>query len=107
MTTPTFESLAKSDFPTLEKLLAEGKAPEAASLVGYEFRGWNVLAPISKPVMKVLGFQRFAKGFFRRGAGSDAKTEGYNVKITPGAVTEQWVARTQAGAPVRHSFYRV
>ncbi|MBM4362448.1 MAG: hypothetical protein FJ104_07185 [Deltaproteobacteria bacterium] len=96
--------LAPSD---LRPLLEAGVEPRATDLIGWEFRGWNVLAPIARPFMAALGFQRFAKGFFSRapeGAASDESPdfEGYNLMITAGSVDDPWVLRD----PAPHSFYR-
>jgi len=106
----TFESLARSDLASLERVLAEGVAPSFSSIIGYEFRGWNVLTPIAKPVMQVLGFQRFAKGFYADGVGDvdqRDRIDGYNVKIRPGKLTDPWTAKPTDENPTRHSFFHV
>ena len=109
MTAWTFASLAASSPATLEGLVTEGRAPSFSSLVGWEFSGWNVLAPVAKPVMAALGFQRFAKGFFSREPVRDDAPfiEGYNVKTRPGGLGDPWTPLEKEGAPMRHGFYRV
>lgn len=107
--THTFESLALSDFPALEELLTTRPAPSLEKIVGCEFRGWNVLVPLSKPVALMMGMQRFAKGFFVR-PGVDVASapfiEGYNIKIGRGGLKDTWTAQG-GGALKRFAFYRV
>jgi hypothetical protein len=109
-TAHTFKSLAQSDFKTLEALLAAGAAPKPSDIAGYEWRGWNVLAPTSKPVASLMGIQRFAKGFFVRpdvgSADAAPFIEGYNIKIGRGGLDDPWTAKG-GGALERFAFYRV
>jgi hypothetical protein len=107
--THTFESLARSGFPALEHLLTTRAAPSFESIAGFEFRGWNVLAPMSKPVASIMGIQRFAKGFFLRpgvAAAGAPFIEGYNIKISRGGLSDAWAAKG-GGALERFGFYRV
>ncbi|MDP9341298.1 MAG: hypothetical protein M3Q23_04120 [Actinomycetota bacterium] len=71
----TFEGLARSSIRELEPVLREGAAPDAASLTGSEWRGFNVGLK-----MRLLGAQKFRKGFF---AGPDG-IEGYNTPVRQG-----------------------
>lgn len=109
--THTFESLATSSLDDLEKLLQSSPAPSFADVVGYEWRGWNVLAPIAKPVAGIMGIQRFAKGFFTRGApedvGSAPYVEGYNIKIARGGLSDEWTHLGGTPEPHRFGFYKV
>lgn len=109
-TSHTFESLATSSLASLETLLQEGAAPSFADVAGWEWRGWNVLAPIAKPVAGIMGIQRFAKGFFTRGplgsVGEAPFIEGYNIKIGRGALTDEWT-HLGGGAPTRFAYYKV
>jgi hypothetical protein len=107
----TFAKLTTMTKAELETLLVAGVAPAFSSLVGHEFRGWNVFADAPGALVgKVMGIQRFAKGFFVRGAQTqvDGATfiEGYNVKISRGSKDEAWTDKGN-GTPVRHGFYRV
>src|SRR4051812_41037291 len=100
----TFEELGTSSAVVLEKTLANGTAADLGSLVGWEFRGWNVLSPIARIYMVPAGLTRFAKGFFSR---KDGVVEGYNVKIHGGGIRDPWTPRLREGNEVRHSYYRV
>ena len=108
--THSFASLTSLTVAALEDVLAAGQAPTPSSLVGHEFRGWNVFgnAPAAA-VGKTMGIQRFAKGFFIRD-GQDPDTapffEGYNVKIRRGTRDDAW-ADIKDGVITRHAFYRV
>ncbi|MBM4280464.1 MAG: hypothetical protein FJ137_06775 [Deltaproteobacteria bacterium] len=108
--THTFSSLIALRPRELDAVLAAGATPRFSDLIGFEFRGWNVFGdPLAATVGTVMGIQRFAKGFFHRGAGApdDAPyIEGYNVKIERGGSDEPW-ANKGGGAPIRHSFFRV
>lgn len=99
----TFRSLTEAPLRELEKILAEGTAPDPDSLVGWEFRGWNVVLPVVKPVVSLLGIQRFAKGFYRVGD----EYRGYNVDIQKGGVDEPWTGKPSDEAPVRRAFFQV
>lgn len=109
MSSHTFESLAQSSLDDLEELLQEKPAPTFADVVGYEWRGWNVLAPFAKPVAGIMGIQRFAKGFFTRGSVEDVANapyiEGYNIKIARGGLTQAWT-HLGGGGPTRFAFYK-
>ena len=107
----TFAQLISMTPKDLEGVLAQGTAPALTSLVGYEFRGWNVFGDvIAKGVGSVMGIQRFAKGFFVR-AGVDTSAaesiEGYNVKIRRGQSDEPWTAIPNDEHTTRHGFFRV
>jgi hypothetical protein len=108
----TFDALATMRAPELMEILERGVAPRFSALVGWEFRGWNVVAPIGKPFAAALGIQRFAKGFFSRdvapGGDVDALPfiEGYNVTITNGRHHEPWVGAPSDEAPLRQSYFR-
>lgn len=108
--THTFASLTSMTTSQLEGVLATGTAPLPSSLTGFEFRGWNVFGnAMAATVGKVMGIQRFAKGFFVRDGG-DADTapffEGYNVKIRGGTRDDPWTD-AKDGTITRHAFYRV
>lgn len=109
-TSHTFESLATSSLADLETLLQQGHAPSFADVAGWEWRGWNVLAPIAKPVAGIMGIQRFAKGFFTRGplerVGETAYIEGYNIKIGRGGLKDEWT-HLGGGPAHRFAYYKV
>ena len=106
----TFEMLARSEKTKREELMLRCSAPTFESLAGWEFKGWNCLSPVAALYMKPAGFQRFMKGFYLLpGDPTPADAEilrGYNVKVTRGGVSDDWVDRKdEKGEPVRHSFY--
>lgn len=109
MTEHTFESLATSSLDALEQLLQTKPAPSFADVVGYEWRGWNVLAPIAKPVAGIMGIQRFGKGFFSRteDVANAPYVEGYNIKIGRGGLTDEWTHLGDTAEPHRFAFYKV
>ena len=111
----TFDSLTAMSPAQLEVVLAAGTAPSFSSIVGHEFRGWNVFGDVvAKGVGAVMGIQRFAKGWFRRD-GADVAVEingapfieGYNVKIARGEKTDPWTAIPDDDHPTRHGFFKV
>jgi len=100
----TYDQLCKMSDRELEEIFKQGKTPEMKKLLGYEFRGFNV--PF---LTKILGFQKFKKGFF---AQSDKKPEGneimgFNVLISQKGPKEKWQALPKEEAPKRYGFYRV
>ncbi len=113
--THTFQSLTSMTPAELEGVFAQGKAPNFSSVIGHEFRGWNVFGDVpAKVIGGVMGIQRFCKGFFVRGgvqAGVDVDVlpsiEGYNVKIKRGTRDQAWAGIPDDKNPTRHSFYAV
>jgi len=109
--THTFDSLIRMTPRDLDGILAAGAAPALSSMVGHEFRGWNVFGDVvAKGVGAVMGIQRFAKGFFiRDGADADAAAfiEGYNMKIQRGERDMPWTAIPNDASPTRHGYFRV
>lgn len=111
----SFARLIEMTPAALEDVLAAGTAPAFSSLVGHEFRGWNVFGDIvASGIGTVLGIQRFAKGWFVRdgdvaGDAVDALPfiEGYNVKIRRGTANDPWIALPDDEHPTRHGFFRV
>ena len=85
----------------LEIALQRGSAPTAALLGGWEFRGFN------PPVFaRVLGFQKFIKGFFVDSAG---KLAGYNLfpENPRGGPSRPWIPKAGGVPSKRHGFYDV
>lgn len=97
----TFEELATSPRERLEDALRRGTRPARAELVGREFDGFNTPA-----FTRVLGFQKFIKGFFEDEAG---KLVGYNlfVERPRAGITAPWVPKDGGGPESRHGFYDV
>lgn len=93
-----FEDLTKKSNAELEALLRAGQPPSPESLAGYEWRGWN------RPFFtKLLGIQKFIKGFFQGPAG----VEGYNIPVRQNGFKGAWTHLPSAQAPKRFGFYLV
>lgn len=100
----TYEGLAKSSESELKKIMQEGVTPKFEDLVGWEFRGWNV-----PYITRILGFQKFKKGFY---LGPNQRIDGreisgYNVVVVQNRFDEPWIAKPSEDAPKRHGFYIV
>jgi hypothetical protein len=95
--TLTFEELARSSKRTLDRVFAPGVGPAVDSLVGFEWRGFNV------PWYTKITGQKFIKGFFR----SDAGIEGYNIMVARNGLTDPWIERPSPESPKRFRFYVV
>lgn len=107
----TFENLARAERTKYEQLLREAPAPPFESLVGWEFRGYNRLAPIAKLPAQAAGFQRFIKLFFRRAGDPDPQQadviHGCNKMVERGSLFDPWTPRKKRGREVHHGFYTV
>lgn len=94
-----FRRLATLEKRALELLLAEGEPSATGALDGWEYRGMNVgTGP------KLLGIQKFMKGFSRR---ADGALFGYNLRVKQDGPGAPWVALPEGSAPRRFGFYRV
>lgn len=93
-----FEELAGSANSRLEELLREGRAPEPASLAGFEFRGFNTPA-----FTALLGIRKFIKGFFSGPSG----LEGYNIPARQNGLAGPWLHKPDPASPKRFGFYEV
>lgn len=76
----TFESLAKVDKKTLEKIMKEGVLPDVFSMWDWEFDGYNLT-----PLASILGIRKFRKGFYQRYG-----VKGYNVRMKQNKFEEPW-----------------
>jgi hypothetical protein len=84
----------------LDALMNTSPVPTAASLTGFDFRGWNV-----QKATEVLGFRKFIKGFFRDPAkGADF---GYNMPVVQNRFDEPWQPRLKDGKETRYLFFGV
>ncbi len=89
----------------LDEALRSGTAPALDSIRGWLFRGWNNLA-----LTRLLGFQKFAKGFYEgppRGRGPSPFLQGYNTPVEQSANWDPHVERPSPDRPKRFGFYRV
>ncbi len=91
---PIFEKLKHKSYAELEAVMAGGRAPDARSLVGWEYRGWS-----PAPWITLLGIRKFMKGFFQ---GPEELVEGYNIPVRQNGFDDEW----QPKAP-RFGFYHV
>jgi hypothetical protein len=92
---PTPEALAVQRKPNaeLEELLLRGEQPDPRALVGWRFRGMNTPA-----FAKLLGIQKFMKGFYESGGSH----WGYNVPVRQNGFDAPWLEK---GKPF--GFYQV
>lgn len=95
---PLFAELARSTDAALERRLAGARGPDAASLAGWEFAGFNT--PL---FASLLGIRKFVKGFFRGPGG----IEGYNIPVRQNGLRGPWLHSPDADHPRRFGFYRV
>jgi len=98
MTTNHFRELALSSDAHLEKMMQASKGPALESLVGFEWRGYN-----TSWRLKVLGLQKFIKGFFREGE----RVEGYNLPVQQNGLDSPWLDQPIPESPKRFAFYLV
>ncbi len=98
---PSFADLIAMSNEELDAVLQSGTAPDPDALVGWEFRGFN-----PPTFAKILGFQKFIKGFDRDDAGN---VYGYNlfVEDARGGPDAPWVAKGDGGPDTRHGFYDI
>ena len=98
MTHDRFRALALSRNSRLEQILRASKGPALESLVGFEWRGYNV-----PWFTRLLGIQKFIKGFFQAGD----RVEGYNIPVQQNGLEGPWLDRPTPEAPERFGFYYV
>lgn len=94
----TYDMLINCPAHVLEVILREGVEPDPEKLVGYEFRGLNV-----SYFTKLLGFQKFKKGFLRE----RDKIWGYNVVVKQNDPYEPHIALPDERNPRRHGWFEV
>jgi hypothetical protein len=94
----TFERLARSSPRGLESVLRGGAGPDVASLVGAEWRGFNVGLK-----MRLIASQKFIKGFFVGPEG----VEGYNTPARQNGLDGPWVPKPSPERPRRFGFFLV
>jgi hypothetical protein len=95
---PRALALGASSSEQLERAMRRGRAPDLDALVGWQWRGMNVM-----PWTVIAGIRRFVKGFERRGA----ETYGYNCPVARGALHEPWRTLPDHAAPKRFGYYLV
>jgi hypothetical protein len=102
----SFEAVANATDRARNVMFMTGTKPHFDDLVDWEFQGFNPYAH-----MKLLGIQRFIKGFFQRaGEASPDKVEriyGYNLFCDTRAPDGVWQGMPNDDTPQRHGFYDV
>lgn len=89
------------DLPLSELLLImrRGETPDFDRMAGWEYKGFN------RPwVLKLVGIQKFVKGFYRDATGM---SWGYNEPVRQNGPDGAWTARPSPERPKRFGFYRV
>ena len=92
-------ALARLGNDELERVFHRGVTPDAQGLVGWEFRGHN-----TPPWFRLLGIQKFVKGFFTDG---DGGVWGYNSPVVQDGVERPWRIKPSDDQPKRFGFYTV
>ena len=93
-----FEDLCLMEPAALEGVFAKGVTPDFEKLAGWEFRGYNVF-----PLAKLLGIQKFKKGFYH----NNAEPFGYNIPVIQNRFYGDWVCTPTNDEPKRFGFYSV
>jgi len=103
MTTWTFDTLTRASLSELEGLMRRGVAPALDSIVGWEFRGWNVLPAYGVPLFWAMSNLRFIKAFVER----DGRIAGYNLKVCRGGRHTPWFCTPSDKSRTLLGFYDV
>ncbi len=90
--------LTRSSDSKLEEIFRRSRGPDLGGVAGLEFRGFNV-----PWFTRLLGIQKFIKGFFDAGSG----IEGYNIPVRQNGFDTPWLHRPDPDSPKRFGFYRV
>jgi hypothetical protein len=92
-------ALVRMSNAELERAFVRGVTPDANGLVGWEFRGHN-----TPPWFRLLGIQKFVKGFFADG---DGGVWGYNSPVVQDGFSKPWRLKPSDDQPKRFGFYTV
>ncbi|MCA1554680.1 MAG: hypothetical protein LC737_09910 [Chloroflexi bacterium] len=98
MATLTYEQFARASNDELERIFRAGTAPHTDALLNFEWRGYNMT-----PLARLLGIQKFIKGFFSSGSG----VEGYNIPVQQNGLTGEWIAQPSPAQPRHYAFFVV
>jgi hypothetical protein len=102
----SFEAVANATDRARNVMFMSGTAPKFEDLVDWDFTGFNPYAHL-----KLLGIQRFVKGFFQKaGEAPPSKVEriyGYNIFCSSKAPEGVWQTMPSEDTPQRHGFYDV
>lgn len=95
-----FNELSDLSKKELDQLMETSDATTLKEVKGYEYRGWNV-----NSMTKILGTQKFKKGFF--GDPEGGYLRGYNVRIVQDGKDREWRVREIKNKPSRYAFFKV
>ena len=97
----TFADVIRFDKRTMNSVMDHGATPQTKNLKDFEFRGFNPPA-----FTKVLGFQKFVKGFF---VDPQGKLAGYNLFVDEARSGPEapWLPKKDGAPETRHGFYDV
>jgi hypothetical protein len=100
----TYFDLAVMSAHDLQIVFDAAIKPTFGQLLGWEFRGWN-----PPRFARILGFQKFKKGFFLdEGQTADgAAISGYNVFVHQNWLDDPHIVSRKDGHPKYHGFYKV
>jgi hypothetical protein len=94
-----YQKLARASNAELEAVFLAAATPALEALAGWEFRGFNT--PF---FARLLGIQKFIKGFFQEPGNELA---GYNVPVHQNGLEAPWVHKPSAEMPKRFGYYQV
>jgi len=96
---PAYRALIERPFRELFDVMRRGETPDFDRMEGWEYRGFN------RPFyLRVLGIEKFVKGFYRDATGM---AWGYNEPVVQNGREGSWIARPSPERPKRFAFYRV
>ncbi|MDD4878803.1 MAG: hypothetical protein PHO02_07300 [Candidatus Nanoarchaeia archaeon] len=94
-----FEQLACKSEGELEAIMRSGNMPDKDALAGWEYDEW-----ISSPLAKIIGKQKFRKGFLIM---PDSSVKGYNSIMKPGELNDLWVYKLNSKGTINKLFFDV
>jgi hypothetical protein len=94
----TQRSLQDASDTELEGIFQASPPTRIASIVGFEFQGWNV-----PKFSSVLGIRKFIKGSF--GDRTLPRASGYNMQVEQNSFDEAWKPRQKDGKDIRYWFF--
>ncbi len=96
----TQKSLMDASDGDLETIFQSSPATPIASIVNFDFQGWNV-----PKFSSVLGIRKFIKGFF--GDPTLPRASGYNMPVEQNSFDEPWKPKQKDGKDIRYWFFGV
>lgn len=96
---PRYRALLDLPLRELLLIMRRGEMPDFDRMAGWEYKGFN------RPgYLKLLGIQKFVKGFYRDPTGM---SWGYNEPVRQNGPDGPWIARPSPEHPKRFGYYRV